>query len=86
GIPYDNSYSIEYQTLMAYDNIINSTILLGDAYVFFGKFNIDNKKILVADNDTGELYYLNDTRLENKIYKLYDNGDSWILKGTGVRT
>lgn len=85
GIPYDNSYSIQYQTLMAYDNVVNSTILLGDAYVFMGMFNIHNKKILVADNDTGELYYLNDTRLENKIYKLYDNGDSWILKGKGVR-
>jgi uncharacterized membrane protein len=85
GVPYNNSYSIQYQTLMAYDNIINSTLLLGDSYVFFGRFNIKNKKILVADNDTGELYYLNDTRLENKIFKLYDNGDAWILKGTGVR-
>jgi uncharacterized membrane protein len=85
GVPYNNSYTIQYQTFMAYDNLINSTELLGDSYVFFGMFNIDNNQLLVADNDTGGLYYMNNTRLENKLFKLYDNGDVWILKAKGPK-
>lgn len=82
GLPYTNIYTLEYQTSFPYDYIINSTEILGNSYVFFGKYNINKQQFLVA-NVKNELYYLNNTNLENKIFKLYDNGDVWILKGSG---
>jgi uncharacterized membrane protein len=74
-------YSIEYQTDPSQEQNFYSNILLNDSYVFLGTFNIKNKVLIVhGENQT---HYIRDPDLENKILKLYDNGGSWILKGTG---
>ena len=59
----------------------DSSVFLNDSYVFFGRYNIFQKRLLVETNNTSQ--YIKDPDLENKINKLYDNGESWILKGLG---
>lgn len=75
-----NGYSIEYQTDPSMDIYFQPSSVLNDSYVFFGTYNIKNNMLLVhSENDT---FYIQNPKLENKNLKIYDNGGSWILKGS----
>lgn len=73
-------YSVEYQTDLSQDSNFYSNYVLNDSYVFLGTYNINNKVMFVhGQNGT---FYMQDPELENRCSKIYDNGGSWILKGT----
>jgi len=79
--PSTGGYSYLYQTDPAGEQNFYSDILINNSYVFLGTFNI-NQKVLLVHGKQGT-HYVRDPDLENKILKLFDNGGSWVLKGTG---
>ncbi len=78
--PSTGGYSVAYGTDPAQQQYFQSLELLRDSYVFLGTFNIKHNLLYVHKKGSP---YIENPDLQDQINKIYDNGGSWVLKGTG---